>query len=330
MTAWNCSADEAVRATMNDHDRTNPDRGSDASRSLDPSHSSHDLVQVAALAADDLDGAERTVTKAIVASCSACRLLFDDLRSIAQATAALPQVPRTRDFRLTGADAARLRPGGWRRFLAAFSGARLAIPRSVAIGLTTVGVAGLVFSAIPSVGLGLAGLGSSAAAPVLSTVGSAVGAPVPAATGAFSAPGVAQGPAAASAAPAPSAAASAAELAPSPIPGRPTSLPTAGPAGGDTSNGGSPAPPPTNATTKNDSSPGASQPYTALGGAPGASDRSAPPAGVGATVPRAPETNGTGGSSGGPSPLALGSVVCLIVGLGLLLMRRRQRSSSEI
>jgi hypothetical protein len=323
---------------MKDNDRMNRDHDSDASRSndpsrsLEPSHASHDLVQVAALAADDLEGTERTAIEAIVARCSPCRLLFDDLRSIAHATAALPAVPRTRDFRISHEDAARLRPVGWRRFLAAFSGARLGIPRSVAIGLTTVGVAGLVFSAIPTGGL--AGLGSSVAAPFgfgqdsgrspLTAVGAAVGTP----GGTFIAPGVvAQGPAAASAAP--SAAASAAvappALLPTPVPGGPT----AGPAGGGTT--GSSTPAPTNATTKNDVSPGPSQPDTAVTGAgPGASDRSAPAPGIGAGVPGVPEAGGTWGSGGGPSPLAIGSAICLLVGLGLLLARRVGRSSSRI
>jgi hypothetical protein len=324
---------------MNDDDRMTPDHDSAVSRSNDPSrsseasHSSHDLVEVAALAAGDLEGTERTAIEAIVASCSSCRLLFDDLRSIAQATAALPAVPRSRDFRLSVEDAARLRPAGWRRVLAALSGARLAIPRSVAIGLTTIGVAGLVFSAIPTGGL--AGFGTSAAAPRAvgqdSTAAGGESTAGPNASGTFSAPGfVAQGPGAASAAP--SAAASAAAPPPSLLPTPIPAGPTAGPAGGGTTGGGTPAP--TNATTKNDVSPGPSQPVTAVTGAgPGASDRSAPAPGIGAGVPGVPATGGTGGtwgSGGGPSPLAIGSAICLLVGLGLLLARRAARGSSGI
>ena len=77
-------------------------------------HARHDRHLVAALAADDLEPIVRTEAETLVATCRDCAELFADLKVIAAATAALPDVPRTRDFRITAADAARLRPRGWR------------------------------------------------------------------------------------------------------------------------------------------------------------------------------------------------------------------------
>ena len=52
---------------------------------------------------------------------------------------------------LTAADAARLRPGGWRRWVAAFGSPRDAFSRPLAVGLTTLGIAGLLVATVPSV-----------------------------------------------------------------------------------------------------------------------------------------------------------------------------------
>ncbi len=71
-------------------------------------HEDHDPAQIAALLDRELDPAERASAEAIVAGCPSCAALYDDLRSLARAARALPTVPRTRDFRLTAADAARL------------------------------------------------------------------------------------------------------------------------------------------------------------------------------------------------------------------------------
>src|SRR5688572_29205323 len=97
------------------------------SREVRPtSHDAHDSVLVAALAADDLVGTERDQALDLTRSCSDCALLHDDLRAIARATASAPPpiADRPRDFRLTPADAARLRPNGWRRFVVAVQDAR--------------------------------------------------------------------------------------------------------------------------------------------------------------------------------------------------------------
>ena len=64
-------------------------------------------------------------------------------------------VPRTRDFRITAADAARLRPRGWRGLLDAIGGARASFSRPLAAGLTTLGLVGLLVTTIPGALSGL-------------------------------------------------------------------------------------------------------------------------------------------------------------------------------
>ncbi len=132
-------------------------------------HSEHDQLLIAALAAGDLTGSDVARATTLSAVCPECAQLLADLTSLAAATAALPAPRRTRDFRLTEDDSARLRPRGWRRALHAFVEPRLSFTRPLAMGLTTLGVAGLLLAAVPLP------FGSAGAAPVLSTVGSAVG-----------------------------------------------------------------------------------------------------------------------------------------------------------
>jgi hypothetical protein len=87
---------------------------------------------------------------------------------IARATAALPAAVRPRDFQLSPEQAARLRPAGWRRFVAAFASPRLAMTRQLGVGLTTLGIAGLMLSVLGSINLGFgmsAGAAPAAAGP---------------------------------------------------------------------------------------------------------------------------------------------------------------------
>ena len=128
-------------------------------------HAQHDPLLVVSLAAGDLTGAERDLATSLVADCAECATLQDDLLAIARATAALPTAVRPRDFQLTPEQAARLRPLGWRRFVAAFASPRLAMTRQLGIGLTTLGLAGLLVSALPTVNLGMGGAASASSAP---------------------------------------------------------------------------------------------------------------------------------------------------------------------
>ncbi len=128
-------------------------------------HARHDRHLVAALAADDLEPIVRAEAETMVSSCRDCAELFADLKLIAVATAALPEIPRTRDFRISAADAARLQPRGWRGLLDALGGARATFSRPLAAGLTTLGLVGLLVTTIPGALHGQS-LGSSGVAPV--------------------------------------------------------------------------------------------------------------------------------------------------------------------
>ncbi len=120
-------------------------------------HATHDLVLVAEAA--DRGGR----LPAAQASCPDCLALHADLVLLAAAMpdAALPARPR--DYTLSEADAARLRPAGWRRWLAAIGTSRDAVTRPLAVGLTTIGLAGLLVASVP--GILPFGSASSGAAP---------------------------------------------------------------------------------------------------------------------------------------------------------------------
>jgi hypothetical protein len=128
------------------------------------SHDRHDPMLVAALAADDLEGTDRDQAIALTRSCAECATLHDDLLALARATAAAPPpiTTRPRDFTLTPADAARLRPNGWRRLVAAASSWRSVASRPVGVGLATLGLVGLL---VGNTQLMLGG--SAASAPVM-------------------------------------------------------------------------------------------------------------------------------------------------------------------
>ena len=162
-------------------------------------HAVHDPAWMAALATrePDLSPSERTRAQAALESCGACADLFADLVAISAAIPSASIPARPRDFTLTAADAARLRPGGIRRLLKAIGSARDGVTFPLAMGLTTIGIAGLLVATIPAAFIGAGG----AASTPLSTVGEAM--PQPAAASAA--------PAAAPSAPAASAAAPAAE-----------------------------------------------------------------------------------------------------------------------
>lgn len=175
-------------------------------------HARHDPMWMAALATrdPDLSETERTRAESALRSCGPCADLLAELVALSAAipTSAIPTRPR--DFTLTAADAARLRPRGLRRWLAGFGSARDGITLPLAMGLTTMGIAGLLLATIPAA---FSGMGGAAAAPtVLSTVGAALPAPeaaqAPAAGGSSPAPAAS----AAAAAPAASAAPAAGEV----------------------------------------------------------------------------------------------------------------------
>ncbi|HEX5827683.1 MAG TPA: hypothetical protein VFY23_09195, partial [Candidatus Limnocylindrales bacterium] len=127
----------------------------------DSAHPTHDLELIAAFAADDLESRELERARAIVASCADCARLADDLRAIAAAIAVIPAPARSRDFRLSRGDAARLRPSGPRGFLAGLSGPRFAFATPLGTAFAAIGIVGVVAA---SGGLP-AGGGATGAAP---------------------------------------------------------------------------------------------------------------------------------------------------------------------
>ncbi len=136
-----------------------------ASRST---HATHDRLLIANLIDRSPSEADRALAEEQMAGCPECLLLYDDLMALSAATRAMPVPSRRRDFTLTRADAERLRIPRWRRVLAAIGSPRDAFSRPLAIGLTTLGLAGLLVATIPGA---IPGMGGAATSP--STVGDA-------------------------------------------------------------------------------------------------------------------------------------------------------------
>lgn len=138
-------------------------------------HDGHDLELVARAAAGDLAEREATAAHALLAACDRCAELAADLRAIAAATRRLPsaservaagstRVPISgRDFRLTEADAARLRRRG---ILGIGRFGELLGRRSQGFGgaLATLGLVGLLVAVgMPSLPGGAGGAATSLA-----------------------------------------------------------------------------------------------------------------------------------------------------------------------
>jgi hypothetical protein len=163
-------------------------------------HDQHDLELIAGHAAGDLSDAERNRADELLRSCTPCADLRRDLVAIAAATGTLPAQTAHRDFRLTDAQAASLRRGGWVKSLLRPLAAPRSTVRPIAMAFTSLGLAGLLVTNILPALLG--GLGSAA---------SLGGAPAAGVGGGLSAQEAAS---AAPAAPAPAASAGAAASAP--------------------------------------------------------------------------------------------------------------------
>jgi hypothetical protein len=252
-------------------------------------HDRHDRFLVAALAAGDLETQALTDAEELVASCSDCAELLADLRSIAAATAALPLLPRSTDFRLSPETAERLGARGWRGLLVQLADSRFGFSRPLAVGLTTLGLVGVIAGSIP----GAMGGASSGGAPFLPAIGNdsavssqrngAAGAPAPPAS---AVPGARQ-----------------------PL-ASPLTVSLGSPAPTSVVPGPTSAPGPTS-QAEIDQSPSA-PPSSLFGGYVAASP---PPAKV-AERPSGDLLSSSGTS--GPPPLLLASLVLLLIGLGIL------------
>lgn len=135
-------------------------------------HRTHDPELIAAAADGTLTGPDASRVDEWLTRCAPCADLRRDLVAIAAANRTLPTPARTRDYRLSPAEAERLRSGGLRGLLARIGTSRDAFSRPLALGLTTLGLAGLLLTG----GTSIFSSGSTAgAAPqTLSTVGAAI------------------------------------------------------------------------------------------------------------------------------------------------------------
>ena len=127
------------------------------------SHDRHDRLLVAASAAGDLAGPEVARAEGLLATCPDCQALHAELRAIAAATRNLPAPirPPAIDFRISPDRAAELARGGlWWRLLRPFGRPGSSTIRPLAAAFTTLGLAGLMLAALPTIQMG----GSSAGA----------------------------------------------------------------------------------------------------------------------------------------------------------------------
>lgn len=144
-------------------------------RDTTANHANHDLLVIAEAADRAADVTTVAAAEQQAAACGECAALLADLRSIAGGLSALPRTAAIpRDFRITPEQAQRLRrEPAWRRFLRGFGTPELPSLRIVASAFTTLGLAGILITAV------LPGLipGGGSPSGILSTVGSAITAP---------------------------------------------------------------------------------------------------------------------------------------------------------
>ncbi|HEV8281250.1 MAG TPA: hypothetical protein VGQ02_05290 [Candidatus Limnocylindrales bacterium] len=95
-----------------------------------------------------------------IGSCPACRALHVDLLTLQGAVRAAWVPRRTRDLRLTIADPSRLRHR-WRRLVGMIGTPRDALTRPLALSFTSLGLAGLLLTAVPA-GLPMGAAGAAA------------------------------------------------------------------------------------------------------------------------------------------------------------------------
>jgi hypothetical protein len=269
-------------------------------------HAQHDPLLVVSLAAGDLTGADRDLATSLITGCAECATLHDDLLAIAQATAALPTAVRPRDFQLSPEQAARLRPLGWRRFVAAFASPRLAMTRQLGIGLTTLGLAGLLVSVLPTAGLPSMGsaAGASAAPPEAAST-----------TGDTRLPGVELAPSAAASGAAASAAASASASSAALQPAADTAQPSASGSYGAMSLPSSTSQPDRTSASSGDGTVGG---VTAQGSGSGKSTTAPAPG-------QRESLDQSAAEDSGPSLVLVASAILLAAGIALLVARRIAR-----
>ncbi len=126
-----------------------------------PDHATHEPVLIAGHLDGTLDPTDLALVDRWLAGCGTCATLRDDMAALVAATRTMPTPARPRDFSLSHEDARRARSSGWRRFMTAFGSPRDTFSRPLAVGLTTLGIAGLVVANIPTAMLSTTGAASS-------------------------------------------------------------------------------------------------------------------------------------------------------------------------
>jgi hypothetical protein len=119
-------------------------------------HARHDPLRVA----EAVDRGGRLAP--VLEFCDPCGQLYADLLALTASISQASLPARPRDFTLGADDARRLRLGRWRAWWSSFGSACDAVTRPLAIGLTTLGLAGLLLTAAPTF---IPGIGSAAASP---------------------------------------------------------------------------------------------------------------------------------------------------------------------
>jgi hypothetical protein len=126
-----------------------------------PAHARHDPLRVA----EAVDRGARLAP--VLHLCARCTALYADLVAL---TVALPMAAypaRTRDFRLSAVAAHRLAARGWSGWWSRIGSARDSLTRPLAVGFTTLGLAGLLLTAAPFVGPSAGSAGSSEVTPMM-------------------------------------------------------------------------------------------------------------------------------------------------------------------
>jgi hypothetical protein len=158
---------------------------------LPDSHRLHDRLLVARAVGDDLDRLDRAAADALLEACADCRVLAAELRTLRSTAASLPAARRPRDFRLTEAQAERLRGGTLRRLLAPLGGPVFGFLQPLAGAVIAIGLGLLVVTSLPTLGgSGAAQFAPQAGQPAAASQGSAEGLqPVPGAGQPITRPG---------------------------------------------------------------------------------------------------------------------------------------------
>ncbi len=103
-------------------------------------HQLHDRLLVVRFAADDVHPPEAAAARAQIASCPDCAALVGEIRFVALATSQSPAPRRTRDFRLTQAQAERLRGSFFERLLRRLAAPNMGVLQPLAGAAVAVGL----------------------------------------------------------------------------------------------------------------------------------------------------------------------------------------------